>query len=167
MSTHYGSFIWCPRFLLPFVCLTISLGCSQRVTPAIKQESAAQTKEPPIANEAAERLAAQHKRDAQEKLLLLEKEQVSADIERITGCIEQDQNWRKEWEEKLAKVEADWKAQRIGTFAFQREQRVLDDNIERATARVDRDLTRCKDLRKRIEEIDLQLKKLYEQTLAE
>ncbi len=109
----------------------------------------------------------QRKRDAKEKLLLLEKEQTQKQIDNLNDSITFNVDSIAKNERAIAKADADLKAERISTYDSLMLQGRLKDENKLAEERRDRFLRLSAELREKIKGIDAQLKQLYEEALKE
>jgi hypothetical protein len=104
----------------------------------------------------------QQKREAREKLLLLEKQQAKEKIDDLEISIRKDLVTLESNRDKLDRAQKDWEADRLSTYDSVMLKQNLDKENEYAERRREKFLRACQELRDRISAIDKELKQLYQ-----
>jgi peptidoglycan hydrolase CwlO-like protein len=163
----------CSRdFVLLASLLVLFPGCGQSdgqpVNPVTEIPAAAEAVEAVSPATAEQKKAeAQQKRDAKEKLLLLEKQQAQKQIDDLLDQIRKDAETVRSTSEKMEQLKLDWQAQRIRTWDRITRQSEMERDSESAQRRLTDFTAASKELQDKINDIDRQLKELYEEALRE
>ncbi len=110
-------------------------------------------------------IASAQKQQAQEKLLLLRKQQVLAKIADLEISIDQDLATLAKNNNKLESAEKAWRSERVGTFDTIMNKQSLDRESKDAQKRLDKFLGIVQELRREVADIDRQLERLYTEVL--
>jgi hypothetical protein len=110
---------------------------------------------------------AKRKREAREKLLLLEKEQTQKQADLLAVTTRKELEIIKRCDEQLKQLDKDWEAGRVSTFDSSMRKVDLKREGEFAQERFDKFLRVMKEHEEKLNDIDRQLKELYEEALRD